>query len=108
MEKYNDIRSITTNTGLVVWIDFPDWGPHPGLIIGEYDDGDLMVLSGTSQLWHEGDPDFIKVEHGCGLLKPTYFNCTETYRVSEDTVMSIAGEMPDVLFTEIIERVEGL
>ena len=109
MEKYNEIRSKTTKAGLVAWIDFPGWGPHPGLIIEEYGNGDLRVISGTSQPWHEGDEDgFFKAESGCGLRKPTWFQITETYRVPASSVMSIAGEMPDDLFREISEKVEGL
>ena len=109
MEKYNEIRSKITKVGLVAWIDFPCWGPHPGLIIEEYDNGDLLVISGTSQTWHEGDEGgFVKVEQGCGLSKPTWFNCSETYRVPRSREMCIAGKMADDLFIEISERVEGL
>ena len=109
MENNNDIRSTTTKAGLVAWIDFPDWGPHPGLIIDEYDNGDLRVISGTSQPWHEGDEDgFFKVESGCGLRKPTWFQTIRTYRVPTSRVMNIAGEVTDGQFREISEKVEGL
>jgi hypothetical protein len=112
MHEENKKLGTTTRAGQVVWIRFPwdqkPWESHPGLILGR--EGDyLRVVSGTSQEWHEGDEDdFVKVEDGCGLTKPTWFQVTEVYLIPESRVRKVVGDMPDGLHEEIRDRTEGL
>ena len=112
MKEKNQRKCITTRVGQVAWIKFPfdqkPWKRRPALILGMEADY-LRVVSGTSQIWHEGDDGgFVKVDDGCGLSKPTYFQVTEVYRVPTSKVRKIAGEMPDNLFRIIRERTDGL
>ncbi len=110
MKENPQRRSTTTRAGQVVWIKFDfdqPQGSHPAVILGT-EGGHLRVVSGTSQLWHEGEDGFVKVDDGCGLAKPTYFQVTEVYLVPISRVRKIAGEIPDGLFREICERADGL
>ena len=102
----------TTRAGQVALIKFPwdqnPWESHPGLILGREGEN-LRVVSGTSQDWHEGDEGgFVKVEDGCGLTKPTWFQVTEVYLIHESKVKKVVGDMPDRLHGEIRDRTEGL
>ena len=111
MQKSHDNEiGRTTKERQVAWIQFGFDEPgkyHPGLILSS-EGGIHRVVSGTSQDWHEGDDDFVKVEDGIGLSRATYFQTTEVYEVPDSSVVNIAGEMPEDVFRDIIERTDGL
>ncbi len=94
--------------GEVIVVDFSPYGfrTGPATVIGINDD-DIEVCSGTSQIWHEGDPDFELVAQGeGGLDMDTYFQCTTTYSIEKGNVKDRCGVLGDNIFNSIREKVD--
>ena len=93
----NQSNNTTAQPRDVWFINFPFDGPgksHPGGILG-FENGLVKVCSGTSKTWHEGDSSFVRVERGgmTGLRKTTYFQTSETYLVSLESLKFKTGSM---------------
>ena len=92
-ESYNTTAQIRD-----VWfINFPFDDPgnsHPGSVLG-FENGLVKVCSGTSKSWHEDDDSFVRVERGgmAGLRKVTYFQTSETYHVTLESLRFKTGSI---------------
>ena len=105
----NESYNTTAQLRDVWFINFPFDGPgksHPGGVLG-FENGLVKVCSGTSKSWHEGDDSFVRVERGgmAGLRKITYFQTSETYLVSLESLKFKTGSINEIDWESITGKI---
>ena len=87
------------NRGDVV-IAEASFGTHPFIIVEV--GGGVQAVSVTSQGYHDGDPDYVKIPQGDGgLHKESFAYCAEVYELNPEDILLHIGEIDSSTYMQI-------
>lgn len=91
------------NRGDLWLVDFPDVGPHPGVVVSRQESipvrTNVTIVLVTSQV--RNGPAEVALDEAVGLRHPSAANCDELYTVPKTSLVRKLGDLPFERMSEV-------